>query len=110
MLVIVSLLAFPVTSAFRPVDTPLSVQLLSASLNGKGLVFKFMINGTFRPNDLIGSVVVGKQSATLKCNVKSGHENTTLRCTAPLSLPRNVTSYGTVTMSNVSFGFSVQGR
>lgn len=110
VLVIVSLLALPVTSAFRAVDIPITVQMVSASLSGKGLVFRFMINGTFRPNDLIGRVTIGNKTVNLKCNVKSGPQDKLLTCSAPLALPRNVTSYGTVVMANHAFGFSVQGR
>lgn len=87
MLVIVSFLVSMVGTAATPLPTPSpakikQVTLLQATfMEEKGMIFKFRVVGTFKEEELKGSLRVKGQTIKLRCRNQRGAE--LVQCTAP---------------------------
>jgi hypothetical protein len=110
IIVILALLAVPLTSAFqKPAVT--QIQLLSVSyLKEKGVTFKFMIDGDFKKNDLKGTVNVAEKKFRLYCNYFGDAAPTVVVCTSDKGTAKYAGKSGYVTIAGRSFWFKVPAR
>ena len=111
MLVIVSILAFSLASAFTSARV-ITVSLQSVNfLREKGVTFKFMVDGDVRKSDIKGNVVVSGQKLALYCNYSGDPAPVTVTCTsAKGTAARFAGKFGVVTVAGHSFGFTVPAR
>jgi hypothetical protein len=108
--VILALLAVPLTSAFQKPSVT-QIQLLSVSyLKEKGVTFKFMINGDFKKNDLKGTVVVSDKKFRLYCNYFGDAAPTVVICTSDKGTAKYAGKPGYVNIAGRSFWFKVPAR
>jgi hypothetical protein len=110
-LVILSLMSFMFTSAFKPTP-PIQISLTSVQfLKEKGVTFKFQMAGNIKRADLKGSVLVGGKTLRLYCNSKAGIKtNSVVVCTSPAGTAKYAGSVGVVFLAGRSFIFITPAR
>ena len=111
MLVVLSLMSFYFTSAFKPAPVQ-KVTLLSVQfLEEKGVTFKFLMEGQFKKADLKGTVLVSGKELRLYCNAKP--ETKTSRivvCTSPAGTAKYAGTLGIVFLAGRSYIFVTPAR
>ena len=106
ILVILSMLAFLLTSAFSAPRVT-SVSLVSVAFREeKGVTFKFRVDG-FKTQDLKGSVVVDGQTLKLRCG-HSGDSTDLLVCISEKATAARFSGHkAVVLLEGYSFWFSI---
>ena len=107
-LVILSILAFLFTSAFKPAPRPVDVTLLSVSYKReKGVTFKFLVDGNVRKSDLKGKVYVSNKALRLYCNYAGDPTPTTVTCTSQKATVKYAGRPAMVVLAGHSYYFVV---
>jgi hypothetical protein len=111
MLVILSILAFTFTSAFKS-PRVIKVNLISVDFQReKGVTFKFWMDGDLRKSDLKGNVLVKGNSLRLYCNYSGDATPTVVVCTsAKGTAARYAGRLAVVSVAGHSFYFTVPSR
>ena len=110
ILVVLSILALSVTSAFSS-PTVTQVKLLSVNyMNEKGVTFKFLVDGNFRKSKLQGNVTVNGKSIKLYCNYGGDSTPVVVVCTAYKGTAKFAGHVGVVTVAGRSFRFVIPAR
>jgi hypothetical protein len=110
VLVILSMLALLVTSAFTT-SRVTNVTLLSVSyLREKGVTFKFLMDGNFKKIDLKGSVFTDGRTIRLYCNYGGDPAPVLVVCTADSGTAKFAGQPATVSVAGRSFYFVIPAR
>jgi len=110
ILVILSLMAFTITSAFTSPRVT-QIRLLSVSfMEEKGVTFKFLVDGNFKKSSLQGSVVVDGKTRKLYCNYGGDPAPAVVTCTAPGGTAKSAGRPGIINIAGRSFYFIVPAR
>jgi hypothetical protein len=110
ILVILSMLALTITSAFT---TPrvTQVSLLSVTFKEeKGVTFRFLMDGDFKKANLKGNVVIDGKTRKLYCNYGGDPAPVVVICTAPGGTAKSAGRPGVVNVAGRSFYFVVPAR